>query len=69
MFVHHEAGIPAIHQLKMVQEVKKLVEEMKKCNFNKTNSRKANENINFKKNSLFLHYPLFCWGCGGAVWD
>ena len=65
MFVHHEAGIPAIHQLKMVQEVKKLVDEMKnlyESNFNKTNSRKANENIDFKKNSLFLHCPLFCWG-------
>ena len=58
MFSHHEAGIPTIRQLKIIQEVKKLVDEMKnfyKCNFNRTNSRKANQTIeNFKKKSLSL---------------
>ena len=56
MFSRHEAGIPTIRQLKIVEEVNKLVDEMKnlhKCNFNRTNSRKANKTIeNFKKNSL-----------------
>ena len=68
-FFHHKAGIPTIHQLKMVQEVQKLVDEMKnlyKCNFNKTNRRKANENNDFKENSLSLHWPLFCKGCEGS---
>ena len=35
MFSHHEAGIPTIHQLKIIEQVKKLVDEMKnlsKCN-------------------------------------
>ena len=64
MFSHHEAGIPKIRQLKIIEEEKKLVDEMKnlyKCNFNRTNSRKANKTIeNFKANSLSLRclYPL-----------
>ena len=60
---HHEAGVPTICQLKMVEKVKKLVDEIKslyKCNLTEKNSRKANENINnFKeKFSLFL-LPAF----------
>ena len=46
MFSHHKAGIPTICLLKIIEEVKKLVDEMKnlyKCNFNITNSRKANK--------------------------
>ena len=38
-----------------------------KCNFNKTNSRKANKTIkNFKENPLSLHCSLFLEGCGGS---
>ena len=47
MFSHHEAGIPTIRQLKTIEDVKKLVDEKKnlhKCNFNRTNSRKASKN-------------------------
>ena len=56
MFSHHKAKIPTICQLKIIEEEKKLVDEMKnlyKCNFNRTNSRNANKTIeNFKENSL-----------------
>ena len=56
MFSYHEAGIPTIRQLKIIEEVKKLVDEMKnlyKYNFNRTNSRKANQTIqNFMKSFL-----------------
>ena len=44
MFSHHKAGISTIRQLKIIKEVKKLVDEMQnlyKCNFNRTSSRKA----------------------------
>ena len=44
---YHEAGISTICQLKIIEEVKKLVDEMKtlyKCNFNRTNSRKSKQN-------------------------
>ena len=58
MFSHHKAGIPTIRQLKIIEEEKKLVDEMKnlyKCNFNRTKSRKANKTIeNFKEKSLFI---------------
>ena len=38
-----------------------------KCNFNRTNSRKANKTIeNFKEKSFSLHCPLFHEGCGGS---
>ena len=54
---------------KIIEEVKKLVDEIKnlyKCNFNRTNSRKANKTIeNFKEKSFSLHCPLSCEGCGG----
>ena len=57
--------------LKIIEEVKKLVDEIKNlynCNFNRTNSRKANKTIeNFKKKSFSLHCPLSregCWGSG-----
>ena len=70
MFSHHEAGIPTIRQLRVIEEVKKLVDEMKnlnKSNFNRTNSRKANKTIeNFTENSLSLHCPLSREGCGGS---
>ena len=66
MFSHHKPGIPTIRQLKIIGEVKKLVDEMKnlyKCNFNRTNSRKANKIIeNFKEKSLFIALE----GCGGS---
>ena len=56
MFFYHEAGLPTIRQLKIIEEVKKLVDEMKnlnKCYVNRTNSRKANKTIeNFKEKSL-----------------
>ena len=63
MFSNHEAGIPTICQLKIIEKVKKLVDEMKnlyKCNFNRTNSKKANKTIkNFKENSLFIaRFPV-----------
>ena len=48
MFSHYEAGIPTIRQLKIIEEVKKLVDEKKNlyiCNFNRANSRKANKTI------------------------
>ena len=58
MFSRHEAGIPTIRQLKIIEEIKKLVDEMKnsyKYNFNRANNRKANQTIqNFMKNFLFL---------------
>ena len=58
MFSHHEAGIPIIRQLKIIEEEKKLEDEMKnlyKCNFNRTKSRKANKTIeNFMENSLSI---------------
>ena len=70
MFSRHEAGIPTIRQLKIIEEVKKLVDEIKnlyKCNFNRTNSRKANKTIeNFKENSLSPNSPIFCEGCEGS---
>ena len=57
MFSHRKAGIPTIRQLKIIKEVKKLVDKIKnlyKCNFNRTNSGKANNTIkNFKENFLF----------------
>ena len=60
MLSHHKAGIPKVRQLKITEKVKKLVDEMKnwyRCNFNKTNSRKANQIIkNFKENSLSLYF-------------
>ena len=71
MFSHHEAGIPTIRQLKIIQEEKKLVDEMKnlyKCNFNRTNSRKANQTIdNFKEKSLSLFNALFSVRVAGAA--
>ena len=48
MFSHHQAAISTIRQLKIIEEVKKLVNEMKKLyksNFNKTNSRKESKTI------------------------
>ena len=71
MFSCHEAGIPRIRQLKIIEEVKKLVDEMKnlyKCNFNRTNSRKTNKTIeNFKENSLSLLIALFLVRVVGAA--
>ena len=70
MFSHHKAGIPTIRQFKIVEEVKKLVDEMKnlyKCNFNRKNSRKANKTIeNFKENSLSPNslFPMRIAGVG-----
>ena len=46
MFSYHEAGIPTIRQLKIIEEVKKLVDELQnlyKYNFNRANCRKANQ--------------------------
>ena len=67
MFYRHEAEIPTIRQLKIIEEVNKLVDEMKnlhKCKFNRTNSRKANKTIeNFKENSLSPNCPISCEGC------
>ena len=66
MLSRHEAGIPRIRQLKTIEDVKKLVDEMKnlyECNFNTTNSRKANKTIeNFKEKSLSPNCPIFCEG-------
>ena len=51
-------------------EVKKPVDEMKnlyKCNFNRTNNRKANKTFeNFKENSLSPNSPISCEGCAGS---
>ena len=73
MLFHHEAGIPTARQLKIIEEVKKLVDEMKnlyKCNFNRTNSRKANQTIeNFKENSLSLHFLFPVRFAGAAPQD
>ena len=56
--------------IKIIEEVKKLVDEIKnlyKGNFNRTNSRKANETIeNFKEKSFSLH-ALFPVRVAGAV--
>ena len=62
MFSRHEAGIPTITQLKIIEDVKKLVDEMKnlyKCNFNRTNNRKTNKTIETSKKSLSLIIVLF----------
>ena len=70
MFSHHIAGIPTIRQLKIIEKVKKLVDEAKnlyKCNFNRTHSRKANKTIeNFKENSLSPNslFPVRIVGAG-----
>ena len=68
MFSSPEAGIPTIRQLKIIKEVKKLVDEMKnlcKFNFNRTNSRKANKTTeNFKENFL-SSLPYFLRGLRG----
>ena len=70
MFSHHKAGIPTIRQLKIIEEVKKLVDEMKnlcKCYFNRTNSRKANKTIeDFKENFLSPNslFPVRIAGAG-----
>ena len=70
MFSHHEAGIPTIRQLKIIEEVKKLVDEMKNlciCNLNRTSSRKASKTIeNFKENSLSPNCSISCECCGGS---
>ena len=70
MFSPHEAETPTIRQLKIIEEVKKLVDEMKnlhKCKFNRINSRKANKTIeNFKKN-LSLLIALFPVRVAGAA--
>ena len=70
MFSRHKVGIPTIRQLKIIEEVKKLVDDMKnlyKCNFNRTNSRKANKTTEkFQENSLFPNCPISCEGCGGS---
>ena len=66
----HEAGISTICQLKIIEEVKKLVDEMKnfyKCNLNRTNSRKASKIIeNFQENSLSPNCPIFSEGYGNS---
>ena len=62
MFSHHKAGISTIRQLKIIAEEKKLVDEMKnlyKCNFNRTNCRKANKTIANFKEVLSLFIALF----------
>ena len=73
MFSHHEAGIPAIRQLKIIEKGKKLVDKMKnlyKCNFNQTSSTKANKTIeHYKEKSLSLHCSLFREVCGTAARD
>ena len=70
MFSRHKAGISIIRQLKIIEEEKKLVDEIKnlyKGNFNRTNSRKANKTIaKFKEYSLFPNCPISCEGCGGS---
>ena len=60
MFSYHKAGIPTIRQLKIIEEVKKLVDEMKMLyklyNFNRTNCRKVNQTIqNLMENFLSLY--------------
>ena len=70
MFSPHKAGILTNCELKIIEEAKKLVDEMKnlyKCNFNGTNSKKANKTIeNFKENSPSSNSPIFCESCGGS---
>ena len=71
MFSRHETGIPTIRQLKIIEKVKKLVDEMKnfcKCNFTRINRRKANKTIeNFKKKSISLLIVLFPVRVAGAA--
>ena len=70
MFFNHKAGNSTIRQLKIIEKVNKLVDEMKNlyiCNFNRTSSRKASKTTeNFKENSLFPNCPTSCKGCGGS---
>ena len=70
MFSLHEAGILTNRQLKIIEEVNKLVDEIKnlcKRNFNSIDSRKANKTIeNFKENSFSPNSPISCEGCGGS---
>ena len=73
MFSRHKAGIPTIRQLKIIEEVKKLVDEMKNlyiCNFDRTNRRNASKTIeNLKENSLSPNCPISCVYCGAAAQD
>ena len=56
--------------IKIIEKIKKLVDKIKnlyKCNFNRTNCRKANKTIeNFKEKSFSLHCLLFREGCRGS---
>ena len=57
MFSHDEAGIPTIRQLKIIDKVKKLVDEIKnlyKCNFFRTNDRKVNKTLKTSKEIFSL---------------
>ena len=69
MFSHHKAGIPTNRQLKITEEVNKLVDEMKnlyKCNFNRTNSRKAKKTLRTSRKILSLFIVLFSVRVVGA---
>ena len=70
MFSSHEARIPTIRQLKIIEKVKKLVDEMKnlyKCDFNRTNSRKANKTIENFREKFSLLVALFSVTVAGAA--
>ena len=71
MFFHHEDGIPTIRQLKIIGEVKKLVDEMKKlykCNLNRTNSRNAKKKaLKTSRKILFLFIAFFPVRIAGAA--
>ena len=60
MFSQHKAGITTIRQLKIIKEVKKLVDEMKnlyKCNFNRTAEKQTNSlKTSRKVLSLFIAF-------------
>ena len=61
MFSHHIAGNSTNRKLKIIEKVKKLIDEMKnlyKCNFNRTNSRKTKTIENFEENSLSFNKLL-----------
>ena len=73
MFFHHEAGIFTIRQLKIIEEVKKQVDEKKistYANLTEQTVEKQTKPLEtlrktFKKNFLFPSCPISCEGCRG----
>ena len=62
MFPHHEDGVPTIRQLKIVEEVKKLVDEMKnlyKCNLTEQTVEKQTKRLKTSRKNLSLFIAFF----------